>query len=102
MDEMRRDEALTILRKLLPDLKTGFGVEALYLFGSTARDEATPQSDVDVLIAFEPEAHPTLFDLARIRHLLATALEAETDLVMQDAISPQLKEQILREAIHAA
>jgi predicted nucleotidyltransferase len=99
---MRRDEALTILRTLLPDLKTGFGVETLYLFGSTARDEAMPQSDVDVLIAFEPEAHPTLFDLARIRHLLAAALETETDLVMQDAIRPQLKEQILREAIRAA
>jgi predicted nucleotidyltransferase len=99
---MRRDEALAILRKLLPELRAGFGVEALYLFGSTARDEATSQSDVDVLVVFENEAHPTLFDLARIRLLLATALEAKTDLVMWDAVRPQLKEQILREAIRAA
>jgi predicted nucleotidyltransferase len=44
---MRRDEAIAKLKKTEPVLRS-FGVAALYLFGSHARDEASPDSDVDV------------------------------------------------------
>jgi uncharacterized protein len=46
---MRRDEVIAKLKKAEPLLK-GFGVEALYLFGSHARDEASPGSDIDVFV----------------------------------------------------
>ena len=53
-----RDEVLALLREHMPVLKERFGVSELSLFGSTARDEATADSDVDILVTFtrEPEA----------------------------------------------
>ncbi len=45
-----RDEALALLRAHLPVLRERFGVRDLRLFGSTARDEATAESDVDILV----------------------------------------------------
>ncbi len=53
-----RDEALRLLREHMPVLRERFGVTSVALFGSTARDEASADSDVDVLVQFdrEPEA----------------------------------------------
>lgn len=48
---MRRDETLALLREHKPVLAERFGVVDLALFGSTARDEAGPESDVDILIS---------------------------------------------------
>lgn len=50
-----RDESLALLREQLPVLKERFGVAELSLFGSTARDEATADSDVDILVSFDRE-----------------------------------------------
>jgi uncharacterized protein len=50
---MRRDEAIAKLKQAEPALRQA-GVEALYLFGSLARDEARPDSDIDLFI--DPEA----------------------------------------------
>ena len=52
---LRRDEALRLLRKHMPVLRERFGVTNVALFGSTARDEASPDSDVDVLVQFDRE-----------------------------------------------
>jgi hypothetical protein len=51
---MRRDEVIAKLKEAEPALR-GFGVGALYLFGSHARDEADPDSDVDVFIDPAPD-----------------------------------------------
>ena len=50
---MKRTTALTILSKIKPILMQQFGVTQLALFGSTARDEASETSDVDILVAFD-------------------------------------------------
>ncbi len=50
-----RDEALRLLREHMPVLRERFGVTSLALFGSTARDEAYADSDVDVLVEFDRE-----------------------------------------------
>lgn len=55
---MQRDNVLVVLRQHRATLRT-LGVRSLALFGSVARDEATPASDVDVLVEFEP---PITFD----------------------------------------
>jgi hypothetical protein len=52
---MRRDDVIAKLKETEPVLR-GFGVAALYLFGSHARDEASPDSDVDVFIDVAPGA----------------------------------------------
>ena len=51
---MRRDEVIAKLKAAEPALR-GFGVAALYLFGSHARDEAEPDSDVDLFIDPAPD-----------------------------------------------
>ncbi len=50
-----REESLALLREHLPVLRRRFGVCELALFGSTARDQATADSDVDILVSFERE-----------------------------------------------
>lgn len=51
---MSRDEVLALLRLALPDLQQRFGVQDLAVFGSVARNEAGPGSDVDILVEFQP------------------------------------------------
>lgn len=50
---MNRDKALTILTANKPLLAERYGVSRLALFGSTARDVASEDSDIDVLVAFD-------------------------------------------------
>jgi len=53
----------------------------LRLFGSAVRAELTPESDVDVLVAFEPDAHWSLFDLVRMQDELKQIFGRDVDLV---------------------
>ncbi len=99
---MNRDQILTLIANHRETLARDFGVKSLALFGSVVRDEATPASDVDLLVEFD--GRPVgLFRLSRTQHYLESILGvARVDLVLRDAIKPALKERILREAIHAA
>ena len=95
---MRRDEALRLLAEHRDEL-AAMGAGSLSLFGSVARDEAGPDSDVDILIDL---ARPLdLFDLGRIQVRLEEIFGERVDLVMTRALRPQLRDGILAEAIHA-
>ena len=96
---MKRDEALKILAEQRDKLRQQFGVTSLAIFGSVARDEARPESDVDLLVEFD---HPiTLFDLVAVQQYLEKALGvSRVDVVMPDSIFPAIKDDILGEAIH--
>ena len=65
------------------------GVRALALFGSVARNEGSPKSDVDVLIDFDPKKG--LFDFMDIKTYLEELLDCEVDLVTKNALHPALK-----------
>ena len=99
---MNRDQVLKIIAEHREKLAREFCVKSLALFGSVVRDEATPASDVDLLVEFD--GRPVgLFHLSRTQHYLESILGiAKVDLVLRDSIKPALKERILREAIHAA
>ena len=58
----------------------------LALFGSVLRDDFGPESDIDILVRFEAEARPTLFDFGRMERELAAIFEREVDLVSWRAI----------------
>ena len=75
---MRRQRALQLLSRSKPELQRRFGVTQLALFGSTARDVATCDSDVDVLVAFDGPATSkryfgVLFYLTRKPHYPQTS-----------------------------
>ncbi len=65
---MKRDQVLAILNAHQAELQN-LGVKSLELFGSVARDEARPDSDIDFLVKFSIEA--SLFDLFQVSHDLA-------------------------------
>lgn len=96
---MRRDHVLTILRAHRDDLQ-GFGVVTLTLFGSVARDQAGPRSDIDLLVELKrPAGYLTL---ARLEEYLEHLLNARVDLVTPGALTASLRERIAHESVRAA
>jgi uncharacterized protein len=74
------------------------------LFGSVLRDDFRPDSDVDVLVVFEPDAQHTLFDRVEMQEELKEMFGREVDLVRKDRISnPYRRRNILAEhrVVHA-
>ena len=69
---MKRDDVLALLKSVEPALRAQ-GVEALYLFGSHARDEARPGSDIDVLVDFKSERGVGLSEYMAPYHVLERA-----------------------------
>lgn len=95
---MTLDEALERLRAAKP-LLDRYGVARVGVFGSTARGEAGPDSDVDVLVEFALERHPGL-DFFRLQDDLAEALNSEIDLVTPDGLHRLVKDRVLREVAY--
>ena len=61
-------------------------IRQMSLFGSILRDDFRPDSDVDVLVEFEPDAHWSLFDLVAMENELKTLLGRDVDLVERAAV----------------
>ena len=94
-----REDVLARIDRAAAELR-GHAVKELWLFGSAAREELNAGSDIDILVDFA--APVTLFELARLRRRLESLLGRSVDLVTRDALKPQLREQILREAVRVA
>ncbi|RUT07888.1 nucleotidyltransferase [Dulcicalothrix desertica PCC 7102] len=95
---MKRDEVLSILRSEQIKLKD-FSVKSLTLFGSVARDEATSESDVDLLVEFEKPVG--LFTFVRLQRYLETLLGRSVDLGTPDSLKSYLRETVMGEAVRA-
>lgn len=93
------DAVLTVLRSRQADLRS-HGVRSLLLFGSVARDQATEDSDVDLIAEFDRPVG--LFALARLRMALEEWLGRPVDLLTLDALRPEIRERVLHEALRAA
>ena len=97
--QLRRDDILKALHDSRPLLDT-FGVASLSLFGSFARDEGREDSDVDLLVEFSRPIG--LFEFVRLQRELGELLGHPVDLVTPAALKPQLRDQIMHEAVLAA
>src|SRR5262245_19737600 len=98
---MSRDEIMEILRRSHEDLRREFGVESIALFGSAARGDAGPDSDIDILV--DVPGPISLFQLVALRLRLQELLGVgEVDVVLRDSILPELRESILGEALRVA
>lgn len=73
-------------------------VAELSVFGSTARGDARPDSDIDLLVAYQPEAMIGLVAFNRLRRELEDALGRRVDLVPKDGLKPVIREDVLAEA----
>jgi predicted nucleotidyltransferase len=95
---MKRDEVIRILQARRGELAARFGVRSLALFGSVARDEASEHSDVDLLVEFDRPIG--LLHLVGAAQYLEKVLGVmRVDLVLRRAVLPELRQQILAEAI---
>ena len=75
-----------------------FGIKSLALFGSTARDEATEDSDLDFLVEFEAEI---TFDLYMdLKFFLEDLFNKKVDLVIKNDLKPQIQENVISQAIY--
>ena len=97
---MLRDDILEKLRSNKAALD-GYGVATIAVFGSVARGEAEGDSDVDILVDFDPDRTPGLFAFIGLKHHLEDLLGRPVDLATPDALHPMLKEGILKETHYA-
>jgi uncharacterized protein len=86
---MRREEVITKLKQHEADLKR-LGVQHLYLFGSTVREEARADSDVDLFVDYE-RGRFSLFDLMDIRDLASNILGHKADVTTRDSLHKMLR-----------
>ena len=92
-----RETVLERLRAAESELRRR-GVASLALFGSTARGEAGPDSDIDILIDVAPGYPFSLVDLAALKNALSDLLGHEADIVTRDGIEPAIRERVFHEA----
>ena len=96
---MRRAEALKIIASHEAELRA-LGVRSLAIFGSVARDQAEPTSDVDLLVEFDrPVGYFHLFD---VQDQLEGFLGCKVDLVTRGGLRPEIRDGVLAEAVRAA
>jgi uncharacterized protein len=95
---MNRQEALSRLRPFEAQLRVR-GIKALYLFGSTARDETAAASDLDLLYEYDTSRPFSLFDQAGAMLLLTDELGGQVDLVSRAGLRPRVRQRIESEMI---
>jgi predicted nucleotidyltransferase len=89
---MERDAAIARLREHEAELKQ-LGVQHLYLFGSTARDEARPDSDIDLFFDYQ-RGKLGLYELMDVKEAAARILDRKTDIMTRDSLHKTLRPQI--------
>jgi uncharacterized protein len=95
---MKRSEAIEKLKKQADAIRA-LGATSLYLFGSVARDEAGPTSDLDLFIDYDPQSRFNALDLVGIKLFLEDELATEVDITTRDSLHPVLKDRIESSAL---
>jgi len=92
-----RSEVMQTLSMHHHDLKR-LGVKSLRLFGSVARNEARPDSDIDFLVEFISE--PSFFELFEVQYFLEDLFHCKIDLGMEESLKEHLREPVLKDVIY--
>jgi predicted nucleotidyltransferase len=98
--DVRKEEVLTIIRNHQQEIKD-LGVRRFGFFGSFVREEATEQSDIDILVEFEP-GQKTFDNFMQLAFFLEDLLGREVDLVTAESLSPHIGPHILKEVEYAS
>jgi uncharacterized protein len=90
-----------VLRKLRdaePALRQE-GISSIWVFGSVARGDAGPDSDVDLAVEIDADRRPTLFTLAGLQDVLETRLGAKVDIGLRRDFRPRVAQAFERDAV---
>ena len=71
------------------------------MFGSVARGDDRPDSDIDIMVEIDPEAHLTVFDYAGLKDYIASLFDGPVDVVNRDGLKPYVRPAATAEAIYA-
>lgn len=96
---MKREDALDILRRAEADLRAR-GVRHAALFGSVARAEARPDSDLDIMIEVDPDASISVYDYVGLKDYIAGLFNGPVDVVSRDSLKPHVRAAVA-DAIYA-
>jgi hypothetical protein len=97
---MVRDDIIARLKAHEAELKAR-GVAHLSLFGSAARDQVSPASDIDLAVEFDDAARVSLLDQARVQVALSDLLGRRVDLIEERAQKPRIRQAIARDRVVA-
>lgn len=97
---MNREQVIETLRSHASALRQR-GVRHAALFGSLARGESTPSSDIDILVELEPGARIDLFDYVGITHYLVDLFPVRVDVSNKDTLKPHVRPSAESDAIYA-
>jgi predicted nucleotidyltransferase len=97
---MTLDRALEILRANEKTLRAKGALHAA-VFGSVARGEARPDSDVDVLVDLEPHKPCGVYEYVRLQHDIADLFGRKVDMVERKALKPFVREGAMRDLVDA-
>lgn len=97
---MDKQDIITRLRENEAALKAR-GVAHAALFGSRARGDARPDSDTDIMIVIDPEAHIGVWGYAELKEYIATLFDGPVDVVDREALKPYVAPAATADAIHA-
>lgn len=94
---MTADELLKARRSEILSLARKYGALNVRIFGSVARGEARPDSDIDFLVDLEPGR--SLFDLGGLLYELRNLLEVDVDVVTEKGLRRRIRASVIREAV---
>jgi len=97
---MSRESTPSAVKKIAEvkdELKQRFSVKRIGVFGSSARGEDSPNSDIDVIVEL---SEPTFDNYMELKYRLEELLQRPVDLVISDTVKPRLKPIIEREVIY--
>ena len=94
---MNREEAIVRIKSIEARIRE-LGAAAVYLFGSTVRNEARPDSDIDIFVDRTPEKLDFI-DFFELQDLLEETLHTKVDLTTRESLHPVLRPDIERQAI---
>jgi uncharacterized protein len=97
---VRRDDVIARLKAAEPALRAR-GVRRAAVFGSIARGDDRPGSDIDILVEFEPGSEGSVYQYVTLKEFIAGLFEGPVDVIDRAAIKPHLRAPAARDAIYA-
>src|SRR4029079_2534015 len=97
---MRRDEVIARLKEAEPALQAR-GVRRAAVFGSVARGDNSADSDIDILVEFEPGAEGTIYEYIRLKEFVASLFDGPVDVIDRDALKPHLRAPATADTLYA-